>query len=289
MDKRAFIQTLGTLMVAAPVAALTAQHTAPSGGAENENVFKRVTDSMTIRAGWFEEPPFTFYDPLTKKLSGIAIEIAERLCTSNGFKLEWVSAINFSTFVEDLAIGRFDVIFGSILNLPRGGRVDFTEPYAFVPMYGYVQQGKKPFNSLADLNSSKARIAVLDGEGGTLIARQKFPAAHFVTLPNSATIPELLMQVATGKADIAFVMPTVYEQFNRNNPNQVIPFNNDEPLHIFAVSFGLKPDEYAFQSLLNNNLRRMIVAGETEDIFKKYDEGRSLLRPSISFTREAFK
>jgi len=188
--------------------------------AKTQTVYERVINSGALRCGFFPEAPFTVIDPNTGKKSGIAVELAEKITEELGLKLEWISAENFGALTEDLRNGRYDAICASLFNLPRAGRIDYTTPYAYAPVFAYTQQGRSEFdNKLDTLDWSKITLTGMDGEGATTIARKKMPEAHFVILPPSSPVSEMLTGIVDKKADIALVQPDVFKNFSKYNPN----------------------------------------------------------------------
>jgi len=285
MDKREFLKTFGTAAVAVPVAAATSLAMHPAQGAEKKSAYQRVIDKNVLRAGWFEEAPFTLYNPNTGERRGIAVELTEKILGGLTLKPEWVSITNYAAMGDDLGNARFDAICASLIMLPRGGRITYSMPYAYVPMHGYVRARETRFGSeLMQLNDPQYKIAAIDSEGGSTIAHQKFPKAKFLDLPQGTQIAELLMNVAQSKADVAFAMPTVFAEFDKNNPSALKPIASEEPLHIFAVAFGFKPGEDALKDLFNDSFQRMIVSGELEAIFNEFDPQHYLLRPGIRYS-----
>lgn len=285
MDKREFLKNLTGALVAAPVAAATSVVMRPSHETDKKSVYQRVMERGVLRAGSFEELPFTFYDPATAKRQGIAVALAEQLLDSVNLKIEW-TATNFATLVPDLELGHYDAVCASLFMMPRAGRLDYTMPYAYVPVHGYVRADEKRLgHDMAQLNDPRFRIVGLDGEGATNIAHQKFPQARFLDLPQSTPLPDMLLNVASRKADVAFVIPSVFAEFDKYNPGLLRPIPSEEPLHVFAIAFALKPGEEMMKSLLNNGLHRMIASGELEAIFNKFDPHRYILRPGIRYSQ----
>jgi polar amino acid transport system substrate-binding protein len=244
------------------------------------NVYERVINSGILHCGYFEEAPFTMIDPNTGKKSGIAVELAEKIASELGLKLEWVGATNFGTLTEDLRSGRYDAICASLFTLPRAGRIDYTIPYTYVPVYGYTQDGRTDFdNKLEHQDWATVTVAGLDGEGSTTVARMKVPEAKFAILPQSAQIADMLTSVADKKADIGFVMPTVFKNFDTNNPHRLHKIIADKPFYVFSVGFGVKPDEPAFKNMLDFVMRDLAADGTLQSLFDKYDLNHLLFRP----------
>lgn len=259
-----------------------AKHAGTATQQENkQSVYDRVMASGTLRCGYFEEAPFTIVDPNTDKKSGISVELAEKVAAELGLKIEWASPINFGTFTEDLRNGRYDAICSSLFNLPRAGKIDYTIPYTYVPVYAYTQTGRTDFdNKLDTLDWSTTSIAGLDGEGATTIAQKKLSQAKFVILPQTAQIADMLTSVADKKADIGFVMPTVFKKFDTTNPGKLQKVLTEKPFYVFNVGFGIKADEPAFKNMLDFMIRNMAANGTLDELFKKYDPDGLLFRPA---------
>jgi ABC-type amino acid transport substrate-binding protein len=267
------------------VTAFMAVHTiVPTSVPARNGVYERVIETATLRCGYFEEAPFTIVDPNTGKKTGIAVELAEKIAGDLGLKIEWVPVANFASVGEDLRNGRFDAVCGSYFNLPRAGSMDYTSAYAFVPVFAYTQAGRAEFDHQLDkLDWSNVTIAGLDGEGATTVARKKLPQARFDILPQLSQIAVMLTSVADRKSDIAFVMPTVFKDFDKANPGKLRQIASDKPFHVFAVSFALKPDEPAFKNMLDFVIKSYAASGELDDLFHKYDADGLLFRPTVLY------
>lgn len=248
---------------------------------KKQSVYERVLSSGVLRCGYFEEAPFTIVDPNTGAKSGIAVELAEKIASELGLKIEWAGAVNFGAIVDDLQNDKYDAICASLFSLPRGGRIDYTIPYTYVPVYAFTQAGRTEFdNKLDQLDWSKIAVAGLDGEGGTTAARKKVSAAKFVILPQNMQVADMLTSVADKKADIAFVMPTVFKNFEKNNPGLLTKIATDKPFYVFTVTFGMKANEPALKSMLDFMMRNLMAEGFVDDLFKKYDSDGLLFRPA---------
>ena len=277
------LQALLTVIVAVTASWLVAGHAAVPF-AHTQSVYERVLASGTLRCGYFEEAPFTIIDPNTGKKSGIAVELAEKVAAELSLKVEWVGAISWGTLGADLENGRYDAICGSLFNLPRAGRVGYTIPYTYVPVYAYTQYGRTEFDNKFDtLDWSKITVAGLDGEGSTTIALKKLPQAKFNVLPQTSQIAEMLTSVADKKADMGFVMPTVFKNFDKANPGRLQKIQSDKPFYVFNVSFGVKTDEPAFKNMLDFVMRNLASDGTLQNLFDKYDPDGLLFRPAALY------
>jgi ABC-type amino acid transport substrate-binding protein len=237
-----------------------------------ESAYERVMRTGTLRCGYFEENPFTIVDPNTNKHSGIANDLAETIAAQAGLKLEWTEAVNFATLVTDLQNGRYDAICASVFNIPRGGKIDYTTPYIYVPSYAYVRPDEKRFDKdLNAVNDPNVTIAILDGEGSSTIASRFYPKAKRYALPQTSEISQMLLAVADKKADVGFVLPTVYDQFNKNNPGKLKQVAGKDPFYVFSVSFALAPGQRELKNMLDFMMKQIVVSGEMDKIIDKYE------------------
>jgi ABC-type amino acid transport substrate-binding protein len=181
---------------------------------------------------------------------------------------------------QDLAAGKYDAICASLINMPRAMLVDSCDPFVFVPTYAYIRADDNRFQSIKDFNNPAYTISGQEGTAVTTTAREKFPAAKFHMLTNT-DLAEMFVTVATRKADVAFMIPSFFDAYNKNNPG-VLKQLSDTPLQTFSFSFGLAPEQQGLKSLFNNSLHRLIVSGELEEIYAEFDPANTLMRPNFS-------
>lgn len=284
MKKASFGTFLGVILVAAIVAALTVNTIGAPSTTQKQTALDRVLEAKVIKAGWFEEPPFTLHDPNTGARTGIVPEIANQIAADYGIRIQWETIANFALIGEDLALGKYDVVLASLFNMPRGGRVDYADSFVYLPTYAYVRADETRFATLADIaNTPGVRIAGQEGAAVTMVSRERFPKAEFNIIA-SADLADMLLAVTTGKADVAFMIPSFFDAFEKTNPGKIKPLPGNESLQTFSVAFGLKPGEEELKAAINNSLHRMMVSGQLADIFARHDPTGSLLRPTVSYT-----
>lgn len=241
--------------------------------ASSESVYEHVMRTGVLRCGYFEEVPFTNIDPNTNKKTGIAVELMETITSQTGLKIEWAQPVNFPTMAEDLKMGRYDAVCGGLFNSARAGRFDYTQAFIYVPIYGYVRKGDRRFeNNLVAVNAPNIVLSTLDGEASSEVARRMYPRAKQLSLPQASEISQLLLSVADKKADISFVLPSVFAQFDKNNPRQLRKVENKDPFYVFSVSFAVRPGELELKNMLDFMIKQLIVSGEMDRIIDKYEE-----------------
>ena len=265
--------------VVAGVVALGAVKLAGSGSARtstpplSKGTLERVLSSGVIRCGYVIYPPNLIVDPTTKKISGIFPEVLEQAAGNLGLKVEWSEEVAWGTMIEGLQAGRYDLIGSPVW--PTGQRLrvaDFTEPLHYNGVEIYVRADDSRFDAkIATLNDSKFSIATMDGEAAASIAKEDFPQAKTVSLPQIADLSQLLLTVAGGKADVTFVDSIIAGQFIKANPGKIKPARPGLPIRLYANEMMLKQSDEAFRRALDGAISDLQNNGIVDQIIKKYE------------------
>ena len=251
--------------------------------ASSESVYDRVMRTGKIECAYFVESPFTFKDEATEEFSGIAIDLMKAIGKGLNLDIVWKEQMNFATFGESLNNDKYDAACGGIFVLPRAGVMDHTSAFAYVTVHGYVRPDDTRFDQKFDqVDWENMTVSGIDGEGATTAAQKVLPQAKKRILPQLSDVSEMLLAVSTGKADIAFVMPGVFEQFNKENPGKLKPAKLDRPLYTYDVGYAIARGQPEFKALLNNAIRQLTVSGELEALHKKYDPKGFVKAPVVA-------
>lgn len=270
------------LVVAAVVAAVVAlgavkfagnraatNNTAPS----SKGTLEKVLSSGVIRCGYIVQPPNFLKDPQTKKISGPFPEVLEKAAAILGLKVEWTEEVAWGTMIEGLQAGRYDMIGSPVW--PTGQRLrvaDFTDPIDYNGVEIYVRADDSRFDAnSAMLNDSKFSIATMDGEAAASIAKEDFPQAKTVSLPQMSDLSQLMLTVADGKADATFVDSIIAKQFIAKNPGKIKPLRPGFPIRLFANDMMLKQSDDAFRRALDGAISELQNNGVVDKIVSKYE------------------
>ncbi len=246
----------------------------------SESVFDRVMRTKTLRCGYFLEAPLTIKDSNSDELSGIVVDLTEKLAKDWGVEVEWAEEINASTMIEGLNTNRYDMLCASIWQITsRTAHIDHSIPYIYTPIGAYTRIDDNRFDGdLAKVNDKKNKIVGIDGDGAFILAKKRFPNAEITLLPQFSNHSEMLMNVADGKADIAFSILPIFEGYNKNNPNRLKNITKDEPFYAMGNSFAFKRGEFALKSMVDTSIDTYIQSGELDDIINKWDEKNQLYK-----------
>lgn len=225
-----------------------------------------------LRIGYIVYDPLLMKDGKTGALSGVSYDIVELVAKELGYKTNWVEEVGWGTSLEGLATGRYDILGTQMWpNEAREKAAVFSKAPISTGIYPYVKEGEKRFdpNNLKAINSSKYKVAVIDGSMDMFIAKEDYPQAELVALPQLASFSEIYLNITQGKADISFTDPSAAELFNKSNDVKVVKLGT-VPVRSFSNSFALKKDNTALLNEWNAGLSKVMAGSEIEKILAKY-------------------
>lgn len=228
-----------------------------------------------LRCGYVVYNPGCIKDPNTGKLSGIGIDTIEMVGKNLGLKVEWTEEVGWGTMIEGLQTNRYDMIATPIwTNSNRARLVDFGRPIFYSPVNVWVKAGNTKFNesNLATLNSADHVIATVDGETAEVIANEDFPNAKKLSLPQLSGVEQVLMNVATGKADASFEEPAVALEFLKHNPKTIETLSKTKPIRVFPNCWMFRRGQLEFKDMLDTALGQVINSGAVDKVIAKYEK-----------------
>ena len=106
----------------------------------------------------------------------------------------------------------------------------------------------------------------------SIIAHTDFPRATETSLPQSADVSQVLLEMTTGKADITFVEVAIAQAFLENNPGSIREVEGVSPVRVFPNVMMVGKGEYRFLSMLNVAIDVLANSGEIERIIANYEK-----------------
>jgi len=246
---------------------------------QRETLYDRVMRTGKIRCGYVVYFPDCIKDPNSGKLSGIGIDTLEMVANKLGLKVEWTEEVGWGSMLEGLQTGRYDLVPSLVwTNSNRAKLMDFSQALFYSPIYVYIRPGEKRFStSLENINSPDVKIVVMDGETAQVIANNDFPKAKQVSLPQLSDYSQVLLTLATKKADLALVEPSVTIQFLKSNPGAVTVLDPAHPIRVFPNCWMFNRGEMEFKNMIDTVLAEVQNSGALEKILKKYEPAPNTL------------
>ncbi len=270
-----FLHILLVIILSLATAYLTARYVAPHGGtavAAKETAYDRVLRTGVLRCGYGDWPPYAFMkNPGTGQVSGIMADVTEAVGAKLNLKIEWTENTGWGTFIESLRDHRIDAFCaGPARNATRGRLAGFSTPVFYNAIYPYVAAGDHRFDKdLSAANSPDIRISAMDGEISDIIAKQNFPKAAEISIPQLGPITDIFMNVAARKADIVFNDPSVAEAYIKFNPNSVRRAQ-DDPIQTVPICLAVDIHEGELRDMLDSALVELQSQGVIDKIIFKY-------------------
>ena len=249
------------------------RNTSPTGQGTKGTVYSRVIESGKIRCAYVIYPPGLIKDPNSGKISGVAAETIEEAGKNLGLQVEWAEEVGWGSMIEGLETDRYDLVVSGIWpNASRAKLVDFSTPLYYSGIGIYVRQNENRFDeTLKGLNEQGIKISTIDGEMSDIIARNQFPSAQRVSLPQTADVSQLLLNVSQGRADLTFVEPYIANQFLKNNPGTIKNIVDQKPIRVFGNTVMFKRGQMEFKSMLDTTIEELINSGFVDKLVDRYE------------------
>lgn len=279
---------LSLILVLLVIMPLTSCDHSQSAGKATETVYDRVMRTKTLRVAWLTYPPAAMKNTATGKLSGTFVDTLNQMGSNLGLKVEWMDGETpWGQQIEGLNEDRYDIVGSPVWANPvRGQLTTLSSPAYYSGIGIYVRQNDTRFpkdwsaggvsQGVDLINKPQIRIATIDGETGDLIARTQFPNAQRVALPQNADIAEMFLNVANGKADVAFAEPYFAFEYLKNNPSKIRNIAEQDPIRVLGNVFMFKKNEPQMKQMIDTALEDLLNSGYVDAVLNKYEPAPGL-------------
>jgi ABC-type amino acid transport substrate-binding protein len=235
--------------------------------------YEKILKAGKIRVGYVNYPPSFIVNP-DGSFSGIFFETMEEIGKNLGIKVDYAEEETWDGMIESIKTGRVDMVCTGIWpTTERGKFVDFATPLFYSVVKAYTYGGNNKFdNNLSKINSPNVTIATIDGEMSSIIADMDFPKAKRDMITQLTGVSQVLMEIKTKKADVAFVEPAIALEFAAKNPNTIKEVKGVKPLRVFPNSMMLPKREEDLKSTINIATQELINNGFVDKVIHKYEK-----------------
>jgi polar amino acid transport system substrate-binding protein len=248
--------------------------------------YDRMLQTRTLRVGYIHYPPGFIRDPNKPVFSGIMHDVLMEIGRNADVKIEFVEEVAWGTMIEAIRSGRVDLVCTGLWpSTARAKLVDFTAAVYYSPVKAYAKSGRTTFNGSKNaINSPSVRIAAIDGEMSSIISRTDFPKARLQTLPQTADVSQLLLEVSSGKADVTFVEPAIAKAFLARNPDTLKEVEGLPPLRVFPNVLMVAKGDASLKSMLDVAIEELSNTGFVDSVIGRYEVyPNSLYRRAASY------
>jgi ABC-type amino acid transport substrate-binding protein len=151
-----------------------------------------------------------------------------------------------------------------------------TDPLVYSSVVVAVKANDTRFDANPNsLNNPEYTTAIVDGTSMAQVARQRFPQAKQLTLPETLPLSEIFVAVANGKADFATNGYDGALKFMEKNPGEIKILQNssgDKPLEVAAMPWVMYvgKHEHALAETLNGGLAELRAFNLIDPIVARY-------------------
>lgn len=237
-----------------------------------ESAYARVLRTGTLRCGYGLWEPLVMRDPNTGQFSGVIYDFMQAVGKALNVKVEYVLETPWDSIGEALIAGKIDAHCAGVWATPPRGRVmAFSNPLFFASAVAFARADDDRFdNNLARINQPDITAALSDDDITTEIYAADFPKAKSWVLPQFAPREELLLAVATHKADVTFNSPPTLHSFEKSYAGQIKIIPTAKPLRIYPDTIAVKIDEQELLHMLNTAIDQMLDSGAMDKLVSKY-------------------
>jgi|SRR3989344_33930 len=275
MEKVMWWKIIGAVVLVVLVSFITVKLTMPKAGSNNvASVYDKVVNSGVIRACYIPYPPQFIKDPNTGKLSGIFYDALTKAADNMALKVDWNAEIDWGSIVQNLNSGKCDIVGSGIwANSTRGKSAEFSVPLIYSAINAYVRSNDNRFNADPLIaNDPKYTVVYLDGETSQVVATNQFPNAKKVSLPQTDDVSLMLLNVISNKADMAFVEPSIAEQFLKTHPGAIKNVSVSQPLIVYGNAVVMQKGQFELQTMINNSFNELLNSGYINQLLDKYSK-----------------
>jgi ABC-type amino acid transport substrate-binding protein len=254
------------------VSLVTVKLAAPANTAQVQSVYDQVMKSGVITACYLEYPPALIKDPNTGKLSGIFYDALNKAAANMGLTVNWNVEVGWADLIPSLNAGKCDIIGSPAWsNSTRGKSSEFSVPLYYSAINAYVRTDDNRFNGDPFIaNNPQYTVMDEDGETSQVIVGQMFSNAKVVTIPQNLDVSEMLLDVTSNKADMAFVEASIANQFLKTHPGALKNVSVATPVAVYGNVYLIKKGEFEFQAAVNNAMDELLGNGYIAQLINQY-------------------
>lgn len=257
------------------VAIFAAFHfSSPKSTAVAETGFDRMMRTGVLRCGYQYWDGGLMKNEDTGAMEGFIVDVVERIGKNADVKIEWIGPIDWGQIPAELQAGKIDAWCAATwLDTRRSKFMLMSDAVAYNGFEAFVRIDDARFDANpAALNDPSVRLAIIDNTSSGIISHRLLPKATVYSLPTTATDMDLLLNVSTGKADVAFTAPGIAHPFMANNPGKVKRLRPNQPYAEMAAVFTVGLDDQKLVNFLNTALRDLRNTGEIGRLIDIYNK-----------------
>ncbi|SEI08683.1 amino acid ABC transporter substrate-binding protein, PAAT family [Rhizobium tibeticum] len=246
------------------IAVIAAVAAGALAGYANADELADITAAKTLRCGTFADvPPFASPDPKTREMVGFDVDLCRAIARELGVNAE-IKPVSVEARVPEVKLGHVDIAVANLAyTLGRAEQIQFSDPY-YLAKEMLIVKANDPGQKKADFEGK--RLASTKGSTSELAIRKNKSDALTFQDTGSAY---LAVQQGKARGLVANTMTTtkiVNESKTKGAEMRMI----EEPMLYQPIGVGMKKDEPALTTKINEILVKLDTSGEINQIWDKW-------------------
>lgn len=232
---------------------------------------EEVKKRGVLRCGYMEYPPYIHKDPMSGKVGGVIVDLMQEAARVSELKVEFVYETTWATALDDVNLGRFDVVCGSLWHSTKRAREALiTEPWGYAIVTYYK-------NAKTDKTLDNGIFNALDGTYEAMLLTRLY-GDRLQTLPDSVSYADSMRSVAQGKYDFMLAEDYVVHEYNKNNPDLPLIRVDDGRRYYMPWVFIVGKNQFGLLHFVNAALKEIRFSGAADEVWRKHNtqEGNPL-------------
>jgi polar amino acid transport system substrate-binding protein len=252
MQRRSILTIAGASILAMPTLRLAHADTM-----DNIKARKKLLIALDLGS-----PPYGMVDAQMQP-TGSDVETARLLANDLGFPLEIVQ-VTSPNRVPFLLTGKADMVLASFsVTEERKQVIDFSDPYGVIQS---IVAAKKTMELKDEAGLAGKRIGTTRGSTNDKEITSRNTGAQIVRYDDDATLTTALV---SGQVDIMATSLGIMAAANASSAQK--PFELKFVLRTFPYAIGLRKNDTALRTVLNEWIHTNLRNGKLNDIYKKYN------------------
>ena len=269
MQNNNWLKVVGIIVLVVVISLLTVKFSGSSNNSGQNLVADKVINSGEIKIGYIIYNPMLYKDQ-DGKLTGFSYDIVEEAAKRLGLKTKWVEEVGWGTALEGLKTHRYDLVGTQLwVNTSRAREAVFSVAIINSVMYPYGRVGETRFSDYSKMNSKDVTMITADGDLAVNVAKEDYPLAKLITLPESSPISDRFLNIVDGKADVTIIDPASPNLYMKTNPGKIERLGNT-PVRTFGQSYAFARGEESMVSIWDVALRELLNDGTVARTLDKY-------------------
>lgn len=248
-----------------------------SSSAVAEDKLQEILTDREMTVGYIPYDVLTYRDGETNKITGFFPRLLERIAGEMDIppdSIEYV-ATSWSDFATGLQTDRYDfTIAGLFSTIPRATSASFSDPLFYLGSSAMINADDDRFDDVddvMDLDKGEYTIAVVSGEQSHEYVKKNFDNAEIEVI-DSSDLTAAMLQVSTGRADVAMSDHFVVQKFVNNHEGMEDLFA-DNPYNMKPITWAVSHEDQQLLTFLNNALNYLGSTGELQELMRdsEYD------------------